>query len=244
VKRKRADPGAVTPGAVLKAARAAKGLTLARVSDRTGLPISTLSKIENGKMGLSYDKLTKLGSGLGLDIAQLLAGNHRPELAEPEVKRAPPPQVISGRRAVTRKGEGQRAETPTYRFNRHAVELLGKAVEPVMIEVAARSIEEFGALIRHSGEEFAYVVEGEIEFHCEFYAPTRLKEGDSVYFDAAMGHAYVAASTGRCRVLSVSSGAAQHPVRAAHQTPAATPLRPKSRRAPLRASLSKVASAA
>lgn len=198
------DRGVESPGTLLKAARAAKGLTLADVRDRSGLPISTLSKIENGKMGLSYDKLMKLGSGLGLDIAQLLTGSHREERAAP--------QFISGRRSVTRKGEEQIAETATYRFGYHAAELLGKAIDPMMIDVDARSIEEFGKLTRHAGEVFAYVVEGEIDFHCELYAPTRLNEGDSIYFDAAMGHAYVAASSGRCRILSICTGLVEHAV--------------------------------
>jgi quercetin dioxygenase-like cupin family protein len=61
-------------------------------------------------------------------------------------------------------------------------------------------------MIRHSGEEFAYVLEGEIEFHTEFYAPVRLKPGESVYFDSGMGHAYLAASDGPCRILSVCTG--------------------------------------
>lgn len=198
------DRGVESPGTLLKAARAAKGLTLAEVRDRSGLPISTLSKIENGKMGLSYDKLMKLGSGLGLDIAQLLTGGHREERAAP--------QVITGRRSVTRKGEEQVAETATYRFGHHAVELLGKAIAPMMIDVNARSIEEFGKFARHAGEVFAYVVDGEIDFHCELYAPTRLSEGDSIYFDAAMGHAYVAVSSGRCRILSICTGSVEHTV--------------------------------
>lgn len=190
--------GTDSPGAILKAARAAQGLTLAEVRDRSGLPISTLSKIENGKMGLSYDKLVKLGSGLGIDIAQLLGGGAPEESASP--------QVIKGRRSVTRKGEEQVAESATYRFGFHAAELLGKKIAPIVLEIDAQSIEEFGELTRREGEEFAYVIEGKVDFYSELYAPTRLNEGDSIYFDADMGHAYVAASTGRCRILSISTG--------------------------------------
>ena len=63
--------------------------------------------------------------------------------------------------------------------------------------------DEFGGLIRHSGEEFIYILEGEVEFHTDFYAPVRLKQGESVYFDSSMGHAFLAASEGPCRLLSV-----------------------------------------
>lgn len=224
------DRGAESPGPLLKAARAAKGLTLADVRDRSGLPISTLSKIENGKVGLSYDKLMKLGNGLGLDIAQLLTGGHR----DREERVAP--QFISGRRSVTRKGEEEVAETGTYRLGYHAAELLGKAIAPVIIDVTARSIKEFGKLPRHPGEEFAYVIEGEIDFYSELYAPTRLKEGDSIYFDAAMGYAYVAVSPGRCRILSIATGLNEHAVAYAPRASAAaakheveTPRQPRGR---------------
>jgi hypothetical protein len=50
------------------------------------------------------------------------------------------------------------------------------------------------------------VLEGEIDVHTSAYAPVRLKAGDSIYFDSTMGHAYIAASIGPCRVLGVCSG--------------------------------------
>ena len=66
-------------------------------------------------------------------------------------------------------------------------------------------MEELGELIRHPGEEYTFVLEGEVDFHTSLYAPVRLKTGDSIYFDSGMGHAYIAASEGRCRVLSLCS---------------------------------------
>ena len=63
---------------------------------------------------------------------------------------------------------------------------------------------------RHTGEEFALVLEGAVELHTELYAPARLEAGDSIYFDSTMGHAYLAAAPGRCRVLAVCSGGEAH----------------------------------
>ena len=51
------DTALAKPGAALKALRLKHGWTLAEVSRRTGLTTSTLSKIENDKMSLSFDKL-------------------------------------------------------------------------------------------------------------------------------------------------------------------------------------------
>lgn len=196
-------PGAnaESPGQSIRALRLGKGLTLAQVSAKTGLAISTLSKLEKGHVSLSYDKLVLLSKGLGVDISSLLD----PQLHSP----SPKPTLGSGRRAVHRAGDGQLVETNSYRQLYLATELLNKAMTPIAVEIRARTLaefkEEFGGLIRHSGEEFSLVLEGELEFHTELYAPLRLKEGDSVYFDSDMGHAYLNVGDTRCRVICVCS---------------------------------------
>lgn len=57
--------------------------------------------------------------------------------------------------------------------------------------------------MRHAGEEFLYVIEGELELHTEYYAPLILRAGESTYFDSRMGHAYIAHGKTPCRALSV-----------------------------------------
>ena len=58
------------PGAALKAFRERKGWTLAEVSRRTGITVSTLSKVENGRVSLNFEKLSRLSAGLELDHRQ------------------------------------------------------------------------------------------------------------------------------------------------------------------------------
>src|SRR3569832_928385 len=183
------------PGAALKALRMQRGWTLAEVSKRTELPVSTLSKIENDRMSLSYDKLARISAGLGVDISQLFT----PQLAAP-------PGGGSGRRSVTLAGQGQIIETENYGHIYPAADFLNKRFVPVIAELHARTLEEFGEMVRHSGEEYAYVLDGTVEFHSELYAPLTLRKGDSLYFDSGMGHAYLAAESGQCRVLSICSG--------------------------------------
>jgi transcriptional regulator with XRE-family HTH domain len=183
------------PGAALKALRRKHGWTLAEVSRRTGLPTSTLSKIENDKMSLSFDKLARVSAGLHIDIAALFNGDSGAE----------PQSGASGRRSITRAGQGKAIETKNYSHLYPAWELLNKSIIPIVAELRARSLEEFGELVRHPGEEYAYVLEGEVDLYTSLYAPVRLKAGDSIYFDSGMGHAYVAASEGPCRVLSLCS---------------------------------------
>jgi transcriptional regulator with XRE-family HTH domain len=181
------------PGAALKALRRKHGWTLAEVSRRTGLPTSTLSKIENDKMSLTFDKLVRLSASLQVDISALFNGEVGGEAGI----------STSGRRSITLAGQGKAIETQNYSHLYPAWDLLNKSIIPIVAEMHARSLEEFGELIRHPGEEYAYVLEGEIDLYTNLYAPVRLKTGDSIYFDSGMGHAYIAASEGRCLVLSI-----------------------------------------
>lgn len=194
VERRSEPANTARPGAALRALRMQRGWTLAEVSQRTDLPISTLSKIENDRVSLSYDKLARISTGLGVDISQLFA---------PQVVAG---GAVNGRRCVTLSGQGQVIETENYGHIYPAADFLNKRFVPVIAELHTRSLEEFGEMIRHAGEEYSFVLEGTVEFHSELYAPVILRKGDSIYFDSGMGHAYIAAEAGPCRVLSICSG--------------------------------------
>jgi len=214
------------PGAMLKKLRIQRGWTLKEVSRRTGYPVSTLSKIENDKVSLTYDKLTRMSAGLEVDFSTLFGAQEA----------APETEAMQGRRSIARAGEGRSIESKNYMHLYPATELLHKRLIPIIVDIRARSLEEFGELVRHSGEEYIYVLEGEIEVHTSAYAPVRLKAGDSIYFDSTMGHAYIAASAGPCRVLGVCSGTESQMIAAVGGTvaanaesaaPTAAPLRSK-----------------
>lgn len=180
------------PGSLLKAVRLQKKLTLSELSHRTGLPVSTISKVENDKMSLSYDKLQAISVGLGIAVGEIL----KPALSF---------QTVSGRRSVLRVGEGRRVETHLNSYLYLASELLNKQFIPLMCEIRARSLNSSSEMIRHPGEEFTYVLEGALEFHSQLYAPVQLHAGESIYFDSGMPHAYVAISKGPCKVLTICS---------------------------------------
>lgn len=200
------------PGSILKSIRVERGWTLAQVSQLTDLPIATLSKIENDKISLSYDKLVRISQGLGIDIGRLFG-------AVPAGGTETPGIGVSGRRSITRSGEGSAIETKTYSHLYPAADLLNKQIVPIMAECKARSLAEFGPLIRHGGEEYAIVLDGVVEFHTDLYAPVRLNKGDSIYFDSSMAHGYIAACDGLCRVLSICSSADLSDVCGAEEVP-------------------------
>lgn len=185
-----------TPGMALRRLRKERGWTLAEVSRRTGLLVSALSKIETGRLSPSYDKLLRICEGFDIDVSRLLS---------PE---APPAAGVQspGRRVITRAGAGREIATENYTHSYLAAELLNKRFNPIVVDIEVRSIEEFGELERHPGEEFTMVIEGSVDFHSDLYTPTRLEAGDCVYFDSGMGHAYIRASDGVCRVVSACTG--------------------------------------
>lgn len=183
-------------GESLRRIRKERGMTLSEAGEKSGMPMSTISKIENNKMSLSYDKLVRICNALEIDISQLFSST-------PAVEKKPAPPAASGRRSINRRGTGYAIDTPHYRHLYPAADLLNKRTVPIFAEVRVRSLEEFGDLIRHPGEEFALVLEGTIDMYTELYAPVRLETGDSIYFDSGMAHAYIAAAEGTCRLLSV-----------------------------------------
>lgn len=183
------------PSRALRSARLAQGLSLRALSARVGMPYSTLSKLENGKMTMTYDKLIRLTLGLGIDLQDLVA--------EAQQNAAPP---AVGRRSVSRAGQEPETDSERYAHYYPAAELLGKVMIPIIINVRARSVEELGGLARHTGEEYLYVLTGAMELHSDLYAPLALAAGDSVYFDSAMAHGYIRTGAERCTVLSVCAG--------------------------------------
>ena len=189
------DEGLPAPSRAIRDVRLAQGLSLRALSARAGLPYSTLSKLENGKMALTYDKLIRLAQALNVDIRDLLA--EAAETAAP---------VAVGRRSITRAGEGLDADSEKHMHHYPAADLLGKMMIPIIIDVQARSVEELGGLVRHGGEEYLYVLSGSMELHSDLYAPLTLGPGDSVYFDSGMAHGYVRTSAEPCSVLAVCAG--------------------------------------
>ena len=186
------------PGETIRATRRRLGLTLSQVSTRSGLSTSTLSKLERGHTSLSYDKLRALSDGMGLEIGELL---------DDRVSSAQPRPMPNARRVVERADEGGMVDAGHGRQRLFATELLSRRMTPTLTEPRARTIDEFmqevGGLVRHADEEFALVLQGEVEFHSEIYAPLRLAVGDSIYFDGDMGHAYLQAGVRPCLLMTV-----------------------------------------
>ncbi|OAN11380.1 transcriptional regulator [Photobacterium jeanii] len=178
-------------GKRLKEIRMSHGLTLEEASKRTGLARSTLSKIENEQISPTFQAMQKLAGGLNVDMPQLFA---------------PPRQTrTTGRRDITRDNEGKPHPTSTYEHELLATQLTNKKMMPFKSQVRAREFKDYPDWIRHDGEEFLLVLSGEITFFSEFYEPVNLAQGDSVYYDANMGHMLVSVSEDDAHILWVTA---------------------------------------
>ena len=178
-------------GQRLKEIRKSLGLTLEEAGKKTGLARSTLSKIENEQISPTFQVMQKLTNGLQIDIPQLFA---------------PPKQVsATGRRDITRNEEGKAHPTSTYEHELLASQLTNKKMMPFKSLVRARDFSDYSEWIRHDGEEFLLVLSGEITFFSEFYEPASLKEGDSVYYDANMGHMLISTSKEDALILWITA---------------------------------------
>ena len=175
-------PDLPTLGQLLRALRQRNGWTLKEMSARAGIPFSTLSKVEHDRLTLSYDKLQSISQRLDIGMSELFA--------TPAV---PPPAAVTARRSIGRIEDAVHIDTPNYDYYYLCPELRLKQMVPLLVRLHCRSLEEFGPLVRHQGEEHTFVLEGEVVFHTEYYDPVLLKSGESVYIDSSMGHAYVLA---------------------------------------------------
>lgn len=189
-------------GANLRRLRAEAGMSVKEMASGAGLAASTISKIESEQMSPTYDVLLKLAGGLGTDLSTLI-------LPPSPTGGIPQP---TGRLDVTRAAERRKLPAGVYTYEPLAISLRDKAMDPTFVEVNARDISEFPELIRHPGEELVFVISGSIELHLEFYAPVRLNAGDSVYFDASMGHAYISIGQENARILNICAAVGSVPL--------------------------------
>lgn len=181
----------VSIGDRLKQLRQETDLTLTVLARRSGISASTLSKIENGKVSPTFANLLKLAGAFGVPLARLIG------------EAGDPPQANTGRIAVTRARDIAFTRTQTYDMGPLCAELRNKRMSPFLDSVRASATSVGDRLVRHPGEEFVYVLDGELEIHTEHYAPIRLGPGDSAYFDSSMAHAFRSAGEKPARMLMV-----------------------------------------
>jgi transcriptional regulator with XRE-family HTH domain len=180
-------------GERIKSLRKERDWTLQDLCQRSGVSVSTLSKIENGQVATSFDTLLKVSQGLESSFDAILSkGFARGD----------------GRLIVTRSGEALNFSNEMYEYAVHSAELRQKRMIPLIMEIKARTLEQITSWSSHEGEEFIYVVKGKILLYTEYYEPRSLSAGESAYIDSKMQHGFLSKGKARAIILSIcfSSG--------------------------------------
>jgi transcriptional regulator with XRE-family HTH domain len=165
----------VAIGREVRGYRRQQEITVAELSQMTGLSIGMLSKIENGNTSPSLTTLQTLANALSVPLTSFFR------------------RFEESRQAVhTKSGEGVEMEREGTRAN-HQYNLLGHIganasgviVEPYLITLNDKS--DIFQTFQHAGIETIYMLEGEVDYrHGDDIHP--LKPGDTLFFDADAPH--------------------------------------------------------
>ena len=178
-------------GLHLRGHRKARRLTLKDLSTRSGVALSTLSKMELGQISVSYEKLAAVAHALALDVGQLL---------DPRAAAAgtPAPSVVwSPADAAPAYSSGN------YEYRVLATDFPGKRMTPLSGRIMARRREQFADFIRHPGQEFVMVTAGRVRIEFETGEVLDLGLHEPAYFDSGVGHIYLSLGRGDAQVLVV-----------------------------------------
>lgn len=145
--------------------------TLEAVAGECGFTKSLLSKIERGKTTPPVATLMKIASTLGVTVTDLLSANHA---ASTDFTAAA--TLADSKLTRTEKG---------YLFHLFAGSRSEKLMQPFLF--VARKGEIRPGPLSHRGEEFIYVLSGEMTFRVG-QMDYRLRAGDSLYFDSEQMH--------------------------------------------------------
>jgi len=180
-------------GERLRAIRKGHGLTLKDLSARSGVALSTLSKIELGQISVSYEKFAAVARALDVDIAALF---------DPRASAAP----AGGRRPVVVRSTLAAApsyDAENYDYRMLATAFPGKRMTPLHGTIVARRLAQFPDYIRHPGQEFVMVLSGRVCIHFETGETIELARQESAYFDSGVGHVYLSTSKADAQVVVV-----------------------------------------
>jgi transcriptional regulator with XRE-family HTH domain len=156
----------------IKNARQAKGYTLDRVAEMSGLGKGLLSKVENFRVTPSLPTIAKLSEALGLSLAELFEGlDDKPKLS-----------IV---RANERKEVERNRDQSDILYHSLAHRRADRNMDPFILTVPAGGGRR--EAMPHEGEEFMLILKGSVSFEYEGEVH-EMKEGDSAYFDAEIDH--------------------------------------------------------
>lgn len=181
-----------TVGGKIKQIRETKKVSLEELAERSGIELSLIQKIEQEKNIPSLAPLIKIARALGVRLGTFLDDS---DSFGPVVVRAGEHQ--KGVRFTSQASESREH----LNFFSLAYDKAGRNMEPFIVDIEPGLQSDY-MLSSHEGEEFIYVLEGEVEINYgkETYL---LAKGDSIYLDSVVLHNVHAANNNPARILAV-----------------------------------------
>ncbi len=159
-------------GQRLKGLREVLNIPAEEVAELCDISLEHYLKMEDGTADPSVYRLSKISKHYGISLDVLLFGEE--------------PRMNSY--FLTRKGCGMAVERRhDYKYESLASGFRRRKVEPFLTQVDPLPEGKAYSQNTHEGQEFDYVLEGELEIRIGNKVLV-LKEGDSIYFDAAQPH--------------------------------------------------------
>ena len=180
-------------GFKIKGIRESKNLTVEEIAERSGLTTEQISSIENDQYLPSLGPLIKIARALGVRLGTFLDDNN--ELG-PVVSRAAEREGTS----ISFYNDSADA-SKNMEYHSLAQQKAGKHMEPFIIDIQPTEEKNFKLSV-HEGEEFIYVMQGEVEID---YGKDKylLHEGDSIFYDTIVKHHVHSADNRPARILAV-----------------------------------------
>ena len=181
-----------TVGGKIKQIREMKKVSLEELAVRSGMDISIIDGIEQEKNIPSLAPLVKIARALGVRLGTFLDDS---DSYGPVIVRSG--QHHKGARFISQSGETREH----LNFFSLAFDKAGRNMEPFIVDIEPGLQSDY-MLSSHEGEEFIYVLEGEIEIN---YGKViyKLGKGDSIYLDSIVLHNVHAGNSQFARILAV-----------------------------------------
>ena len=181
-------------GAKIKSIRESKQLSTQEVSERSGLSIEQIERIEGNIDFPSLAPLIKIARVLGVRLGTFLDDQSElgPVICRKKDSNDTNSIGFSNNDSKARKHMEYHSLSKS-KADRH--------MEPFIIDVMPTEDTDF-VLSSHEGEEFIYVLNGVVEIN---YGKNTyiLEEGDSIYYDSIVAHHVHAAADNKARILGV-----------------------------------------
>ena len=173
----------------IRKAREMRGLTLKDLSSRTGISVDALQRVESNETIPPLGELIKLGKAVEMKMGYFIS---------PGVEKAMAVVRSDSRPAISRFGK-MRSEQYGYFYESLAPEKANRFMEPFLITMVPSEVKE---LSNHDGQEFIFVLEGEMKAQVGDQVEI-LRAGDAVYYDSSCPHLVKCAGNKPVKILAV-----------------------------------------